>query len=142
MGNTSSKTEEIDKNGNDNNLETFSLLWLDAQVDTSEENRQAQTQLRDIINHLKTFNDENDCQQYISTITPQDRVVFIVSGRLGRTIVPQVHHLQQITSIYIYCMNEQANEQWSKDFTKVVYFLQYSLTLFLLVGQSSDCPTS
>jgi hypothetical protein len=142
MGNTSSKTEEIDKNGNDNNLETFSLLWLDAQVDTSEENRQAQTQLRDIINHLKTFNDENDCQQYISTITPQDRVVFIVSGRLGRTIVPQVHHLQQITSIYVYCMNKQANEQWSKDFTKVSYSLQYSLTLFLLVGQSGDCSTS
>ncbi len=142
MGSTSSKTEEIDKNGNDENLETFSLLWLDAQVDTSEENRQAQTQLRDIINHLKTFNDENDCQQYISTITPQDRVVFIVSGRLGRTIVPQVHHLQQITSIYVYCMNKQANEQWSKDFTKVSYSLQYSLTLFLLVGQSGDCSTS
>ena len=141
MGSTSSKTEEIDNNGNDENLETFSLLWLDAQVDTTEENRQAQKQLRNIINHLKTFNEENDCQQYISTITPQDRVVFIVSGRLGRTIVPKVHHLQQITSIYVYCMNQQANEQWSKDFTKVVDFLQYSLTLFLLVGQSSDYST-
>jgi len=138
MSASSSKAEELDKN---NNLETFSLLWLDAQIHTSEENRQAQKQLRNIINHLKTFDDENDCQQYILSISPQDRIVLIVSGRLGRTIVPHVHHLRQIVSIYIYCMDKQANEEWSKNFTKIFYFLQYSLTLVFFVGRSSDCST-
>jgi hypothetical protein len=42
---------------NDDNLETFSLLWLDAQVNTTKDNRQAQEKLRQIINHLKTFDD-------------------------------------------------------------------------------------
>jgi len=141
MGVFSSKVKELDKHDNENNLETFSLLWLDAQVDTSEENRQAQKQLRNIINHLKIFDNENDCQQYILSISPQDRVVFIVSGRLGQIIVPQVHHLRQIISIYIYCRNKQANELWSKNFTKVLYFSQSSLNLSFLVGQSSDCST-
>jgi len=137
MGTTSSKAEELDKN---NNLETFSLLWLDAAVDTREENRQAQIQLRNIINHLKTFDDENDCQRYILSISPQDRIVLIVSGRLGQIIVPRLHQLRQIISIYIYCTNKRANEQWSKQFTKVQYFLQYSLTFSWFVGQSSDYP--
>jgi len=125
MGATSSKAEELGKN---NNLETFSLIWLDAQVHKIEENRQAQIQLRNIINHLKTFDNENDCQKYILSISPQDRVVLIVSGQLGRAIVPHVHDLRQIISIYIYCMDKHANEQWSKHFTKVQYFLEYSLT--------------
>jgi hypothetical protein len=117
---TASHIKEVSEYTKDDNLESFALLWLDAQVDTSEENRQAQKQLRKIINHLKTFDNENDCQQYILSISSQDRVVVIVSGRLGRTIVPHIHHLQQIISIYVYCMDKQANEQWSKNFTKVL----------------------
>jgi len=119
MGIKFSEAEEFDEYDNNNNLETFSLIWLDAQVDTSEENRQAQKQLRNIINHFITFDNEDDCQQYISTISPQDRVILIVSGQLGQTIVPQIHSLIQIASIYVYCRNKQTNEQWSKSFTKV-----------------------
>ena len=37
------------------NLETFSLLWLDAEVNESSENVAAQQQLRTSINYLKTF---------------------------------------------------------------------------------------
>ena len=115
MAGVNSKTSQT----HDDNLETFSLLWLDAQVNTTEENRQAQQKLRKIINHLKTFDDQNQCQQYILSLSPQDRLVLIVSGRLGRQLVPQIHQLRQISSIYIYCMDKQANEQWAKNFTKV-----------------------
>jgi len=138
MAMASSHSKESDTYQTDNNLESFALLWLDAQVDINEANRQAQKQLRNIINYLKTFDDENDCQQYILSVSPQDRVVLIVSGRLGQIIVPRLHQLRQIISIYIYCTNKQANEQWSKRFTKVQYFLQYSLNFSWFVGQSSD----
>jgi len=125
MVTATSYSNEFDTYKNDDNLESFALLWLDTHVDTSEENRQAQKQLRNIINHLKTFDDENECHEYILSMSPYDRVVLIVSGRLGRTIVPHVHNSRQIISIYIYCMNKQTNEQWSKPFTKVfiIYFL-------------------
>ena len=58
------------------NLESFALLWLDADVDTNDENRRAQKQLRNIINHLKTFDNESECEEYISSISQHDRVVF------------------------------------------------------------------
>ena len=103
----------------DDNLETFSLYWLDAQVNTTDDNLQTQKKLRQIINHLKTFDDQNQCHQYILSLSPQDRLVLIISGRYGRQLVPQIHHLQQVSSIYVYCKDKKANEQWAKDFTKV-----------------------
>ena len=103
----------------DDNLETFSIFWLDAQVNAIEDNRLTQLKLREISNHLKTFDDQDECYQRILSLSPQDRLVLIVSGRCGRQLVPQIHHLQQVSSIYVYCMDKKANEQWTKDFIKI-----------------------
>lgn len=104
------------------NLETFSLIWLDAEVNATEENKQSQKQLRAIINYLKTFKDPTKCETYIKSASEQDRIILIVSGRLGRIIVPNIHNLKQLSSIYIYCRDKAANEQWSKEFVKVNTF--------------------
>jgi hypothetical protein len=110
----------------DDNLETFGLLWLDAAVNSSEENRQAQQQLRATINHVITFEDANRCQQYIRSICAHDRLVLIVSGQLGQEVVPSIHQMRQLSSIYVYCMNKERNEKWAKNFTKVSRFSCYS----------------
>ena len=103
----------------DNNLETFSLIWLDASVNNSQENLDAQQRLRSSINHLKTFEHQDDCEQYIRSVSPLDRVVLIVSGRFDPQIVPRIHQLRQVSSIYVYCMDKERNEQWAQHFTKV-----------------------
>lgn len=103
----------------DNNLETFSLLWLDAAVDTSEENREAQKQLRSTINYVTTFDNENHCKEYMQSLSIYDRVVLIVSGRLGKTIVPRIHDMRQLSSIYVYCLHKERNEEWAQNFVKV-----------------------
>jgi hypothetical protein len=131
MGALHSKTSH----SHDDNLETFSLLWLDAQVNTTEDNRQTQLKLRQIINHLKTFDDQQQCHRHILSLSPQDRLVLIVSGRYGRELVPQIHQLRQLSSIYVYCRDKQANEQWAKNFTKVGYIsfsFLFSFTFLLL----------
>ncbi|CAF1353988.1 unnamed protein product [Rotaria sordida] len=43
----------------------------------------------------------------------------IVSGRLGREIVPSIHELRQVISIYVYCMDKKSHEQWACNFEKV-----------------------
>jgi len=105
------------------NLETFFLFWLDAQVNATEENRQTQKKLRQIINHLRTFDDQDQCQQCISYFSEQDRVILIVSGQLGRQIVPQIHRLRQLSAIYVYCRDKQLNDEWARHYTKVKNFL-------------------
>jgi len=101
------------------NLETFSLLWLDASVNATEDNRAAQDRLRKIINYLKTFEDLQKCLDYIHSLSADDRIVLIVSGRYGRDLVPQICHLRQISSIYVYCTDVRENRNWAKHYSKV-----------------------
>jgi len=115
---TASATSQIDSVMEDN-LETFLLYWLDAEVNISDHNKIVQKQLNSIVNHLEIFDDLSQCQQTIESLSKQDRLILIVSGRLGRQIVPQIHHLRQLLSIYVYCTDKLLNEEWSKQFRKV-----------------------
>jgi len=123
------------------NLETFSLVWLDAQVNTTEDNRQTQQKLQQIINHLKIFDDPQQCHHYIISLSVQDRLILIVSGQLGRQLIPQIHHLRQVSSIYVFCMDKQANEQWARNFTKVskLFFCCYLISFFFYSFQGEKC---
>jgi hypothetical protein len=103
----------------DDDLERFLLFWLDAEVHTADHNQETQKILRCIVNHLRTFDNISQCQQVIESLSQQDRLILIVSGRLGREILPQIHHLRQLSSVYVYCMNKQLNEQWAQQFAKV-----------------------
>ncbi|CAF2083103.1 unnamed protein product [Rotaria magnacalcarata] len=101
------------------NLETFSLLWLDAQVNTTDENKNAQKQLRTIINHLEIFHDPDDCIKYIKSCSEQDRIVLIISGRLSKELVPRIHDLRQLSSVYIYCWDKKPYKRWTTEYSKI-----------------------
>lgn len=103
------------------NCETFSLIWLDATVNNCQENINAQHELRKSIDRLKTFTDHNQCERYIRSVPVNNQIILVVSGHLGQVIVPRIHSLQQISSIYIYCMDKAKHEQWSKQYEKVTY---------------------
>ena len=119
---------------NDSNLGTSSLVWLDAKINSTEENKTVQQTLRQIINRLKTFDNRKSCKRYILSISTQDRHALIISGQYGRQLVPQIHNLSELSSIYVYCMDKKANEQWTKSFTNVGHnffmFFQCSLSFF------------
>ena len=104
---------------NPSNLETYSLLWLDSSPSSSQESIAAEQHLRTVINYLKIFKQSHECEEYIHSLAKTDRVILIVSGRLGQEIVPRIHECRQVTSIYVYCMNKKKNEQWVKPFKKV-----------------------
>jgi hypothetical protein len=104
-------------------LEIFSLVWLDASIDKSQDNLDAQQKLRSVTNHIKTFEDVDVCKQYIHRFT-DDQIIFIVSGQLGREIIPHIHDLPQVFVIYIYCLNTAQHEKWASGFPKVTFFLK------------------
>jgi hypothetical protein len=123
-------TSMITTTQKDENLETYCLIWLDASVNSSQQNIDAQKQLRASINHLLTFEDDQQCLQYIHSLPKDDRTVLIVSGKLGRIIVPKIVQLRQIISIYVYCMDKKANEQWASQFSKVSFDPSSLLLIF------------
>ncbi len=109
------------KNIDDHQLEIFCIIWLDDNTQASD-NRDTEQRLRSIINRLKRFKNVEKCEKYIKERSPEDRIILIVSGRLGRMIVPTIHMLRQVISIYIYCMDEASNREWSEKYAKVTIF--------------------
>ena len=106
----------------DHNFETFCLIWLDVEANNSEKYRNKYQQLRHIINYVKTFQDSDKCQEYIQQVSEDDRIVLMISDRWCRKLVPHIHQYPQVSSIYVYYLDKQIDEQWTQEFTKVAQF--------------------
>ncbi|CAF0820146.1 unnamed protein product [Rotaria sordida] len=113
----SNSAKSVDQPMN-SNLESFACLWLDQNVNSTKDNLQTQKELRQVINHLRIFDNIDECEQYIRQIT-NEKLVLIVSGSLGRQVVPQLHDLPQFSACYIFCQDQKANEQWANKYHKV-----------------------
>lgn len=100
-------------------FDSCSVLWLDNSVNTTQENIHGQNLFRASIGHLKTFDNADKCEEYIRSTPTDERLILIVSGRLGRILTPRIHQLRQVSSIYVYCLDKIMNEQWAKAYTKV-----------------------
>ncbi|CAF3998576.1 unnamed protein product [Rotaria sordida] len=110
--------DDIPTNADDPNLEIFCLVWLDANVNVKDF-RDTEQKLRSIINRFKKFQDVEQCRKYIERRSQKDRLVIIASGRLGRELVPSIHKLRQVISIYVYCMDKKSNKEWANKFSKI-----------------------
>jgi hypothetical protein len=110
-----------------NDLEISVMVWLDAEINKKIENQTAQHELRTIVNRLKTFEDGHQCEKYIRSISSKERLLLIVDEQQGREIVPHIHALRQVISIYVYCKEKKGNEQWTNQFSKVKQFFCISL---------------
>jgi len=98
------------------------ILWLDSEVNNSEENLTTQQKLFHAFDNVEVFEDENVCQQFIESEQEQP-LLLIVSGRLSRRIIPAIDRLEHVLGIYIYCMDKSRHEEWAKDYVKVTRFL-------------------
>jgi hypothetical protein len=117
-------------NVSNTNAKIFITVSLDAEVNVNE-------QLCAFVSDLKIFNSKNQCEKYIRSVSSQEQLLLIISGRFGREFVPHIHHLRQIISIYVYCTDKEANEQWTSHFTKVnqrFYYIFFSK--FIGIDQS------
>ncbi|CAF0724202.1 unnamed protein product, partial [Didymodactylos carnosus] len=96
----------------DYNLENFTVVWLDADIDKTNDCYDTKKRLKTIANHLRTFCDIDECIDYISSVK-MAQVLLIVSGSFGEIIAPLIFELSQITFIYIFCRNKIKHETWA-----------------------------
>ncbi|CAF1333593.1 unnamed protein product [Didymodactylos carnosus] len=99
------------------NYETFCLVWLDLHAGKTKENIEVQAKLQSLINDMKMFNQVYECEKFIKEAKHRN-IILVTSGSFGRDIVPRLHNLEQLRSIYVYCMDKAGNEKWAKQFTK------------------------
>ncbi|CAF1513268.1 unnamed protein product [Rotaria sp. Silwood1] len=100
-------------------LQNFLLVWLDANLQESDKDFKNSLQhLRKIVASITTFTDAQQCVNFLSEIK-KEKVFMIVSGSLGRQIVPEIEALPQLEAIYVFCGNQSVHEQWAKKISKV-----------------------
>ena len=94
-------------------------MWLDSNIKPlNEDCSNSLAQLRRIVNTINTFTDPDECLNFILQMKDEN-IFLIVSGALGSTVVPQIHPMSQIHSIFVFCGNKAWHEQWAKDWMKV-----------------------
>jgi tetratricopeptide (TPR) repeat protein len=95
------------------------LIWLDNNIDNnSDDCHNTIIQLRGAVNTIKTFTDGEECIQFLEEMH-NDKACMIISGALGQPIVPRVHNMSQVDSIFIFCGNKKHHEQWTKEWPKI-----------------------
>lgn len=101
-------------------VQNFVLLWLDLNVSVAldDEHRDIVNQVRTIVYDINIFSDANKCLDYLYEIK-HEKVFMIVSGALGQHIVPHIHNMSKLDSIYIFCGLPVRHEKWVQEWPKV-----------------------
>ncbi|CAF0876685.1 unnamed protein product [Adineta steineri] len=95
------------------------LIWLDSNIDeTNDDCQNTITKLRSVVNDINTYTNCDQCLKFIQTVINK-KVCMVISVSLGQHIVPRVHNMPQVDSIFIFCDNKNYHEQWVKDWRKI-----------------------
>ena len=95
------------------------LIWLDSDInENSSECQNTIAHLRSVVNTLNSFTDDGECIQFLEDVATE-KVCMIISGALGQQIMPRVHDLSQVDSIFIFCSNKTYHEGWTKKWPKI-----------------------
>jgi tetratricopeptide (TPR) repeat protein len=100
-------------------VQNYLLIWLDAHIDESENNCQyTLKQLRKIVNDINLFTSPDQCTHFLSQID-KEMAFMIISGALSEHLVPAIHGMTHVDSIYIFCNRTEKHAQWVKEWSKV-----------------------
>jgi hypothetical protein len=97
----------------------FTYVWL-----TTEPNVGANRldQLPD--SQIFVAEQKRECVDFLSTISPLDKIIFIVNEQLVRNVVDLIHHQCAIKVIFVIrsSMNNTEFDEWAKSYVKVRTF--------------------
>ena len=100
-------------------IQNFLLVWLDANLDESKADfKNPLERLRNVVASIITFQDVKGCINFLYEIS-QEKVFIIVSGALGRQVVPDLEDMSQVQSVYIFCSKKAIHEEWASNMSKV-----------------------
>ncbi|UJR13167.1 hypothetical protein I4U23_000190 [Adineta vaga] len=95
------------------------IVWLDSSIHNNNPDCQNTIkQLQQVVTDVHTFTDNDQCIEFILN-TIATKVCMIVSGSVGQDIVPCIHDISKIDSIFIFCGNKNQHEQWVKPWFKI-----------------------
>ncbi|CAF0851699.1 unnamed protein product [Adineta steineri] len=97
----------------------YFLVWIDASIDEDKKDCQdTLTQLKNVVSDVNICTEPSQCIHLLSQIN-NERAFVITSGSLGQYLVPEIHSMPQLDTIYIFCANKSRHEEWTQNWTKI-----------------------
>ncbi|CAF1140135.1 unnamed protein product [Adineta steineri] len=102
-----------------NNIESHQLIFLDINLNNTTQYTIPflLEEFRKIVNYTKFINDNEEAVQFIEQ-TNDTTTFLICSNCSNQSIIPQIHILRHIRSIYIYCQEEHEHQQCPQEYSK------------------------
>ncbi|CAF0840807.1 unnamed protein product [Adineta steineri] len=99
-------------------VQNILLIWLHNNINNNNADcNNTIKQLKRVVNNVNTFTDGNQCIEFIQTIT-KNKICMIVSDSLGKHIMPHIHDMYQVETIFIFSNHrrwrKRSAKQWSK----------------------------
>ncbi|CAF0988643.1 unnamed protein product [Adineta steineri] len=100
--------------------QNFVLVWLDHNMDKINNKKYYEiiTTLKSIVYTIDKFDNIRECMNFLNEIK-NEKIFLIVSDNLGQHIIPRIHHMCQLDSIYILNRNTSQNIQWITGWWKI-----------------------
>ncbi|CAF1381202.1 unnamed protein product [Adineta ricciae] len=95
------------------------LVWLADNID--ENNNECQTtiaKLQSSIGNVNTFTSVDVCVGFIENIHDK-RICMMTSSELGEKVIPRIHHMPQVDSIFIFPAGRKRHETWMDEWSKI-----------------------
>ena len=100
-------------------LHSFVVVWVDGTIMESDKDFQRTlSQLLNAVHDVTIFTQLDKCVDFLQEVQTEE-VFVIASGYLGKQLVPQIHSMIQLNTVYIFCGNQTTHEQWAKEWPKI-----------------------
>ncbi|CAF4351663.1 unnamed protein product, partial [Rotaria magnacalcarata] len=83
-----------------------------------EDFQKSLTELQKIFVTIEPFTDVDQCVDYLTSIDDQ-KIYLITSASFGQTIVPLIHDIAQLDTIFVFCSNKDEHNVWANEWSKV-----------------------
>lgn len=100
-------------------VQNYLAVWLDGNADLSNNDIQSNIeQLRNVINSVTLFSTIEDSLEFLKEIE-SEKIFVITSAAFAQTLVPQIHSMKAVNTIYICDEYQPLYEQWASEWPKV-----------------------
>ncbi|CAF0897422.1 unnamed protein product [Didymodactylos carnosus] len=103
------------------NLEGTTLLWCDPNIGKEKDTEKTMKELREINDYVIFHTDEDQCVEYIKTVT-EEKIFLVISGQCASSgmLLKQIHPLRQVDSIFIFCLQPENFKHLLEEYCKIV----------------------
>ena len=105
--------------------QSLSVVWLDKNVKKTRENRELQNRFQKTAK-LLVFKNLRKCEQHIKQQPESNHIILIINNTLGQQLVPSIHQLSQLLSVYVFCTEEVEHPSWAVNYEKVSSNISFS----------------